>query len=66
MFSLCRCGEMVDAADSKSAPSNRVLVRSRSPAIKKGSRLASLFYYGIVATSHLVKILPLLPRIWSF
>lgn len=30
---LCRCGEMVDAVDSKSTPSNRVLVRVRPSAL---------------------------------
>ncbi len=29
---FCRCGGMVDAADSKSVFSNRVLVRVQSPA----------------------------------
>ena len=39
---MCRCGEMVDAVDSKSTSSNRVLVRVRSPA-KKAPFLGAFF-----------------------
>ena len=32
---ICRCGEMVDAVDSKSTLGNKVLVRVRSSALLK-------------------------------
>ena len=35
LYIFRRCGEMVDAVDSKSTPSNRVLVRVLSSANKK-------------------------------
>lgn len=41
----CRCGGMVDAADSKSAPSNRVLVRVQSSAIKPNDFPHSAFFF---------------------
>ena len=37
ILSSCRCGEMVDAADSKSALSNRVLVRVQSSVYARSS-----------------------------
>ena len=43
-LSTCRCDEMVDVADSKSAAGDSVPVRVRSPApIRKGRQNASLF-----------------------
>lgn len=38
----CRCGGMVDAVDSKSTPSNRVLVRVQSSANRSYSKKTSL------------------------
>ena len=46
----CRCDEMVDVADSKSAASDGVPVRVRSPApIRKGRLIASLFLLAVAA-----------------
>ncbi len=46
LFCQCRCGGMVDAADSKSALSNRVLVRVQSSAHPRTlSRKGSVLYH---------------------